>query len=206
MILQEFMSDLSSLDTYLFVLINGRLTHPVLDTVMPYITEQEHWYPVLIGLWLAMIIWGGRRGRMAAFALVLAIAMSDQVSCGLIKPLAGRVRPCNALAPGQLRMLVSRSTAFSFPSAHAANSFAMAAVASWRFGKLGPLFYFIAAAVAYSRVYVGLHYPLDALAGAMLGVLLGKIAVWAVVALRRRWDRWRELRAMDASERRAAEL
>ncbi|MCK4409769.1 MAG: phosphatase PAP2 family protein [Candidatus Eisenbacteria sp.] len=197
-------SQLVAIDTVLFALLNTKLTHPVLDSVMPFVTEQENWYPVLIGLWLALVIWGGRRGRMAAMALVIAVALTDQISCSIIKPLVGRVRPCNALSPAQCRLLVGRSSAMSFPSAHAANSFAMATVASWRFSRFAPLFYLVAVAVAYSRVYVGVHYPLDSLAGAVLGALLGRLAIWLVVGLRRRWDRWWEVRTMDRKRSHAA--
>lgn len=190
-------NQLVAIDRALFVVLNTKLTHPVLDSVMPFITEQEHWYPVLVGLWLALIIWGGRRGRMTAVALVIAIALADQISCSVIKPLVGRVRPCNVLSPSQCRLLVGRTSAMSFPSAHAANSFAMATVVSWRLDRFTPLFYLIAAAVAYSRVYVGLHYPLDAIAGAALGALLGYLSIRLVVVARRRWDRWWEIRNMD---------
>jgi undecaprenyl-diphosphatase len=195
---------LVAIDRVLFALLNAKLTHPVLDSVMPFLTHQENWYPVLAGLWLAMIIWGGRRGRMAAVALVIAVALTDQISCSIIKPLVGRVRPCNALSPEQCRLLIGRSSATSFPSAHAANSFAMATVVSWRFKRFAPLLYFFAVAVAYSRVYVGVHYPLDSLAGAVLGALLGRLAIWMVVEGRRRWDRWWELRNMDTKRPRAA--
>ena len=197
-------NQLVAIDNMLFALLNARLTHPVLDSVMPFLTKQENWYPLLAGLWLAMIIWGGRRGRMAAVALVIAVALTDQISCGIIKPLVGRVRPCSALSPEQCRLLVGRSSSMSFPSAHAANSFAMAAVVSWRFGRVAPLLYFFAAAVAYSRVYVGVHYPLDSLAGAVLGALLGRLAIWLVIAARGRWERWWEVRNMDRKRSLAA--
>jgi undecaprenyl-diphosphatase len=197
-------NQLVAIDTALFVFLNTKLTHPVLDSVMPFVTHQEHWYPVLVGLWLALIIWGGRRGRMAAVALIVAVALTDQISCSVIKPLVGRVRPCNALTPAQCRLLVGRSSAMSFPSAHAANSFAMAMVASWRFRRFAPVFYVFAVAVAYSRVYVGVHYPLDVLAGAVLGALLGRLAIWLVVAAVGRWDRWREIRNMNREKPHAA--
>jgi undecaprenyl-diphosphatase len=188
---------LTELDVALFVFLNTKLTHPVLDSVMPFITEQEHWYPVLLGLWLAMIIWGGKRGRMAAVALVIAVALADRTSCGLIKPLVGRVRPCNALPAAHCRLLVGRSSAFSFPSAHAANAFAMATVVSWRITRFAPLFFLFAIAVAYSRVYVGVHYPIDIIAGAILGALLGRLAIWVVSAVTHRVGRWFEIRGMD---------
>lgn len=178
---------LLALDTRLFMYLNGSLTHPVLDTVMPVLTDQENWYPFLIGLWLALLIWGGRRGRFAGAALVLAIALSDQMSSGVMKPLFGRLRPCNALPVDEVRLLVDRSKAFSFPSSHAANAFSMATVVSWRWPKLAALFFGVAFLVAYSRVYVGVHYPLDALVGALVGVLCGRLALWSVTALVRAW-------------------
>ncbi len=165
------------LDRALFVLVNGRLTSPLLDKVMPFVTTQEHWYPVLLGIWIAMIVWGGRRGRIAAVLLILAVALGDQISCSLLKPLFGRIRPCNALPPDQVRLLVGGSKAFSFPSAHAANSFAMAATVSWGMPRLSFPAFLIAALVAYSRVYVGVHYPLDVVGGAVLGLLIGEVLV-----------------------------
>jgi undecaprenyl-diphosphatase len=105
-----------------------------------------------------------------------------------MKPLFGRVRPCNGLPPGAFRLIVGATSAYSFPSAHAANSFAMASVVSWRFPGFAILAYLIAAAVAYSRVYVGVHYPFDSFAGAFVGLLTGRLAIWIVIALRRRWD------------------
>jgi len=175
-------------DRELFLLINGALHHPILDTVMRAITTQKNWYPVLGGLAVALLIWGGRRGRLAVAMLVIAVAITDQITCSVLKPLIGRVRPCNALPPGSFRLLDGVTATFSFPSAHAANSFAMATVVSWRFPAFAIVAFLIAAAVAYSRVYVGVHYPFDSLAGAFLGVLTGRFAIWIVVALGRRWD------------------
>jgi undecaprenyl-diphosphatase len=184
------------LDRQLFFLINGTLTHPVLDAVMRAITTQENWYPLLGGLAVALLIWGGRRGRMAVAMLVIAVAVTDQVACSLLKPLIGRARPPNALPAESVRLLVGATTACSFPSAHAANSFAMATVVSWRFPAFSIVAFLIAAAVGYSRVYVGVHYPLDSIGGALLGLLTGRLAIWIVVALRRRWDRGRARAAL----------
>jgi undecaprenyl-diphosphatase len=181
------MTDLLSLDRALFYVLNGSLTHPFLDWLMPFVTNQEHWYPLLVGMWLALLIWGGRQGRIAAALIVVAVAASDQLSCSLLKPLVGRVRPCNALPPDRVRLLVSSSRAFSFPSAHAANSFAMATVVSWRLPRFAPLLFAVAALIAYSRVYVGVHYPLDVFAGAVLGMVVGKVLTRLGRSLDQRW-------------------
>lgn len=182
---------LTDIDRALFAVLNGKLTHPVLDHVMTFITTQENWYPALLGLWIALLIWGGRRGRIAAIALVIAVAATDQVACSLMKPLFRRVRPCTALPPEHVRLLVERSRAFSFPSAHAANSFAMAAVVGWRFRRYAVYAFAVAAAVAYSRVYVGVHYPFDVIAGAVVGLVLGNLSIRLVAAVADWWKKKR---------------
>jgi len=174
------------IDVPLFRLLNGQLHHPLLDAVMKAVTTQENWYPVLLGLWVALLVWGGRRGRLAAAMIVVAIAFSDRLTCGVMKPLFGRLRPMNALPSDQVRLIVGGSKAFSFPSAHAANSTALAVVAAWRFPKMWPAFAAVAVLVAYSRVYVGVHYPFDVLVGALVGIFCGRAAIWIV----RRVARW----------------
>jgi undecaprenyl-diphosphatase len=185
---------LAALDSDLFLFLNARLTHPVLDAVMPAITRQENWYPILGVLVVALLVWGGKRGRMAVVMLILAVTFADQLSASVLKPLIGRIRPCNVFAEDQFNLLIGCSKAFSFPSAHAANSFAMATVVRWRFPRFAVVFYVIAGAVAYSRVYVGVHYPLDTVAGAALGIGCGVAAIVIVEIVVRLWKGYRERR------------
>lgn len=180
---------LVAIDHSVFTFLNGIAYCSVLDAIMPAVTRQENWYPLLGGLWIALLIWGGRRGRMTAVMLVIAVALSDQLSSNVLKPLVGRVRPCNALPLDEIRLLVRRSGALSFPSSHATNSFAIATVLVWRWPGLAILFFAFAIIIAYSRVYVGVHYPLDVVAGTVLGVVCGRAAIWAVAAARRRWEK-----------------
>jgi len=178
-----------AIDQSLFAFLNGIAYCPILDAIMPVVTRQENWYPVLGGLWIALLIWGGRRGRMTAVMLVIAVALADQLSSAVLKPLVGRVRPCNALPLEEIRLLIRRSGSFSFPSSHSTNSFAMAMVLAWRWPRLVIIFIAFAIIVAYSRVYVGVHYPVDVLAGAVLGVACGRAAIWIVVAALHWWER-----------------
>ena len=108
--------------------------------------------------------------RWGVFALtVIAVALSDWSATGL-KALIERPRP--PVRYPEPKTLVPVPHDASFPSGHAATSFAAAMMLSFAFPRLAPFLYVLAAAVAFSRVYVGVHYPLDVIAGAALGVLI----------------------------------
>jgi undecaprenyl-diphosphatase len=111
--------------------------------------------------------------RWGVFALtVIAVALADWSSMGL-KALVDRPRP--PLRYAEPKTLVPVPHDASFPSGHAATSFAAATMLVFAFPRLAPFLYVLAAAVAFSRVYVGVHYPLDVIGGALLGVLVAVV-------------------------------
>ena len=100
---------------------------------------------------------------------LFAVAVSDWLAMGL-KALVDRPRP--PLRYAEPKVLVPLPHDASFPSGHAATSFAAATMLSFASPRLAPIFYLLATAVAFSRVYVGVHYPLDVIGGAALGTLV----------------------------------
>jgi undecaprenyl-diphosphatase len=160
---------LNQIDVQIFYFINGTLQNNFFDWFMPFITKKEHWFPVWAVIVILMIWKGGKEGRLIILFVIPLILLSDQLSSSILKPLVGRIRPCNALE--NVNLLVNRSKAYSFPSAHAANFFALATYFGYYFRKYIWWFLLVSALVAYSRVYVGVHYPFDVLGGAVIGTI-----------------------------------
>ena len=128
-----------------------------------------------------------RRGVLRTIVLavvtVLTTFAADSVSFG-VKDMTHRTRPFVAHHDIHPLYVVHSS---SFPAGHAATAFAGATVLTYVAPRLWPLFAGLAAAVAYSLLYVGVHYPTDVLAGAAIGVIVGGLGVAALVVL----ERWK---------------
>ena len=136
----------------------------------------------LLWIVLAAVLCAVYRRWGVLLLTVVAIALADWMSLA-IKPLVHRPRP--PLRYPEPKTLVPLPLDGSFPSGHAATSFAAATMLSFAFPAFAPALLILAAAVAFSRVYVGVHYPLDVIAGAALGVLVAT-ALRRLVRVRRR--------------------
>jgi undecaprenyl-diphosphatase len=186
-------------DLQLFWNINRDWTSPVLDWLMPALSAIDAWLP-LLGLLLVLIAWrGGRRERTMLLCVAVALVLSDAVIGNSLKKVFNRVRPRDQmsavvirdLAPARPRLLalfkapvakLSKVTKVpdrgnSLPSNHTLNLFAAATVIALFFRGWGLPMYVLACAVAYSRVYVGAHWPSDLVPSAALGILTGIGAV-----------------------------
>ncbi|HEX5219521.1 MAG TPA: glycosyltransferase family 39 protein [Verrucomicrobiae bacterium] len=190
------MSWLQALDVSLFRFINGTLSNPLFDALMPWLSGNRLFIPgaLLVSVFL---IWRGRtKGILFLIVLAAAIGVTDGLLCNIVKNAVGRPRPCQVLEGA--RVLLGCSDSASLPSSHAANWFTTLAVAilfsrtSWR------IVLPFALAVSFSRVYTGVHYPGDVLVGAVLGggsglaVTLGLNELWRWIG--NRWfPLWYEL-------------
>ena len=143
------------------------------DMIMPLITKLGNGGAVWLALAVLLLLWPKTRKLGLAMGLGLAL---EVLCCNVVlKPLVARVRPCD-LNP-EVRLLIPRPEDFSFPSGHTASSFA--AVSALYFGKsrLWAPAGVLAAAIAFSRLYLYVHFPSDVLAGALIGSMAG----WAGV-------------------------
>jgi len=123
---------------------------------------------------------GGARGRHAAVLAVASVGVTSLVSNVVVKGLLPRRRPDRSGAEVPEDRWVRMPASRSFPSGHSASAFAFATAMSTAIPPLAPPLYLCAAAVAYSRVHTGVHYPGDALAGALLGTAVAGLVVHAV--------------------------
>lgn len=163
------MDFLYNIDLSIFYFLNHTISNSVCDWFFVLITTQANWYiayGVLIYFLLTKFGW---EGRIILLLLILTITISDQISSHILKEAVARLRPCWELS--DVRLLVPCGGGKSFPSSHAVNNFAFAAVMSYYFRRYRVVFYIIASLVALSRVYVGVHYPSDVIGGAVIGYL-----------------------------------
>ncbi len=176
-----------SLDADILLWVNGHYAD-WLDTIMWLISRQRTWYP-LYALLLGFIAWRYRSWRtvlLVVLAFVVAIGLSDWITSGLIKPWVARLRPTHEPALDPLHLVHGyMGGRYGFCSSHAANTMACALLFSliWksRTATVGLMTW--VAAVCYSRMYVGAHYPSDIIAGLLIGALLAGGVYWAL----RRW-------------------
>lgn len=162
-------------DHQLFHLINTTLSHPILDSFFPFVTDLHKtlWFKIFVPLVIVLALW--RSYRFKAFGILvgalLCLGCADGLSTALLKNQVQRPRPFREM-PTEV---IQRSDAggYSFPSNHAVNTFAVATVLSAFLPFYGPILYGIAAITAYSRVYNGVHFPSDILVGALIGILAG---------------------------------
>jgi undecaprenyl-diphosphatase len=178
---------MADLNHFLFRLINGVWVNPVLDSCMIFINRINEYgllWLVLLGM-LATL--GGRTGRWAALAGLVALVVG-LASSEVLKNLVKQPRPFLSLA--NVRLLVDSPNSYSFPSVNVTYAFAAcsgALLTVWRLFSQVPLwgwgYLILSAALSYSRVYVGVHYPSDVLGGALLGISVGWLVATIVVRI-----------------------
>lgn len=183
------MEALTQFDHQIFSLINSEWSNSAFDWLFPSITDfhKSPWFPFVLVPLLAFWVWKKRSIAIRSIvALILSIGLSDAISYRIIKPMVNRERPPASGITVQLR--THNHSGMSFPSNHSANIFAGATTLSFVFPILAPAFFTIAFLIGYSRIYVGVHFPLDVVAGAVLGISVA-LAVHAALRLFIRFKR-----------------
>jgi len=168
-------------DTWLFLQINTNWTNSWLDNILPWWRDANTWIPMYLFLILFLALNFKNQAWKWIFFAIATVILTDQFSSHFVKNFIQRPRPCaDDYLQFHVRLLLDHcSGGYSFTSSHAANHFGFAAfvwftmksvLKRWKW-----LFIFWAATISYGQVYVGVHYPLDVIFGALIGVLAGSL-------------------------------
>ena len=170
---------LSAWDTVIFLQINTIWINPIFDAVLPIWRNANSWVPLYLFLIVFSVVNFRSRSFFWILGAVFSLVLTDQISSSLFKPFFERPRPCNdPVLMSHVRLLLDHcSGGYSFTSSHATNHFGFSVYVFVTlrsiFHKWSYLFLFWAASVSYAQVYVGVHYPLDILCGALIGATIG---------------------------------
>lgn len=177
------------LDQNLFFAINHGLSNPVFDWLMPILRNRFFWTPLYLFIIIFLVRNYGKRGWLILIFLGLTFGFTDYFSSSIIKPKVERLRPCNdPVLKTEVRNLVACGSGFSFPSSHAANHFAIAVFLILLFYKkwkwIIPTGLLWAASISFAQIYVGVHFPIDVLTGAILGSIIGYVMSTILLAFK----------------------
>jgi membrane-associated phospholipid phosphatase len=181
--LAESLRELGGVDRAVYAAVASAST-PVLDVPVRRLSNAANNSRLWLGIAAGLAIAGGRRGRRAALTGTVAIGVTSALVNLGVKSLYARQRPDRAGAGVPDQRQVPMPSSSSFPSGHSAAGFAFASAVGRELPWLGSGLRFAAAAVAYSRVHTGVHYPGDTVVGALIGAGTGQ-AVAGVMD--RRW-------------------
>ncbi len=194
---------LQALDTSLFLFFNRSLVNPVFDWLMPVLSGNAFFIPAMLLLGIGLLWKGNVRLRLCVLLLVIILPLGDSLICNTIKHAVARPRPFVTLpearnfgsigkgyVPPQINehgvdTAANQGSRTSMPSSHAANWFAATMILFLYYRRSLWFMLPLALAVSFSRVYNGVHYPSDVLAGAILGA---GYAAAGVIALQAAWQ------------------
>lgn len=183
-------AELDRLDVAVYAAIAATPT-PRMDVYLRRLSLAANYSRLWLGCSAVLAALGGERGRQATENGVAAIALTSAVVNLALKPLGNRRRPERDTHDVPVSRQVDMPSSTSWPSGHSASAFAFASGVGAAWPAVGIPVSVIASLVAYSRVHTGVHYPSDAIAGAVSGVALAPVAVTALERRRRRAARRR---------------
>jgi undecaprenyl-diphosphatase len=160
-------------DERMFRLLNEHWHNSTLDLVMPFVTDARNYILLFIVAAIILVVVGGLHGLRFLVLAVLSIVVADAIGSHVFKLFFLRSRPCGALEG--VRLLVGCTNSASFPSNHAVNASVLATLVMLYMPRLWLPAMALALLVGYSRIYVGVHYPLDVLLGGVLGIVVALV-------------------------------
>lgn len=183
------MEEILELDREIFLELNSSFHNPWLDQLMMFLSTTTAWIPLYLFLLYLLIKNYGKRTWLILLAVALTILLADQITSSIMKPFFERLRPSHEPSLAERVYIVNqyRGGKFGFASSHAANTFGIATL-MWLVLKVYrpwiALLFLWVVGVGYTRIYLGVHYPGDILAGFFVGFLCSLASFYLLMMLK----------------------
>lgn len=183
------MEELLELDRKLFLELNSSFRNPFVDQLMMFLSTTSAWIPLYLFLLYLLVKNFKKQVWLVLLAVALTILLADQVTSSVMKPFFERLRPSHEPSLAEQVYIVDkyRGGRFGFASSHAANTFGIATLLFLILKNYRPwigLLFLWALTVGYTRIYLGVHYPGDILAGFLVGFLSALAAYFLYLFLK----------------------
>lgn len=162
------------LDDSILFFISNNMHSQILDRIMVILTSIGD--NGFIWIIIALLLMINKKYRSVGLMVLGALLLGTILGDGVLKPLFHRLRPSANILPSDL--LITKPMSYSFPSGHTTSSFAAAGVLSKYLKKYAFGFFVLAALIAFSRMYLFVHYPTDIIAGIVLGLICSRIIIF----------------------------
>ena len=188
---------ITALDLSILDFIHNTLSNPVMDVIMKILTYSIEYGETALAVFIVMMcIKKMRKTGFAVLGATLAVLLFGEL---ILKHLIRRPRPF--VINGAIELIIKAPSGFSFPSCHTAICVAMASALFLFHKRLGIIAYIYAALVAFSRMYLYVHYPSDIIGGIALGIGCGIGAVALVKLICKKIDKHKELKAEQSEQK-----
>lgn len=161
------------IDNYILILIQEHIVNNILNNVMVFVTTLGNYGAIWIAIAILLLI--SKEYRKYGWLLIISLLLCGLIGNIILKPTIARVRPFDF--NNIFEILIQKPRDYSFPSGHTMSAFAAASILFYMNKNIGRCAYLLAALIAFSRLYLYVHYPSDVLVGLILGVFLSSTVI-----------------------------